>query len=219
MLVVSQAIRGVRQREVRRALVALLVATPLALACESPTRRSGEVADLAKMLSVGTGAVVAEIGAGDGSAAVAFARLVGPDGRVYANELDPRQIARIRSRAGGAVAANVVLVVGSEASANLPDACCDAIFMRGVYHHFANPDAMLASIRKALRPGGRLAVIDFPPTWWLAPWTPRGVPANRHGHGIPVSVLKTELAGAGFVPLATVDAWRQRSFCVVVRKP
>jgi len=71
--------------------------------------------------------------------------------------------------------------VNSATETGLPAGCCDAILLRGVYHHLTEPTAALVSLRRALRPGGRLLVIDFAPVWWLAPWTPKGIPKDRGG--------------------------------------
>ena len=55
------------------------------------------------------------------------------------------------------------MLEGAAAATNLPPACCDAIFMRDVYHHITEPEAFNKSLAASLKPGGRLAVIDFPP--------------------------------------------------------
>lgn len=88
--------------------------------------------------------------------------------------------------------------VNSATETGLPAGCCDAILLRGVYHHLTEPTAALVSLRRALRPGGRLLVIDFAPVWWLAPWTPKGIPKDRGGHGNrPETVLReAEAVGA-----------------------
>jgi SAM-dependent methyltransferase len=58
---------------------------------------------------------------------------------------------------------NVVVLEGAESSTNLPSACCDAIFLRDAYHHLTRPQEFDASLLAALKPGGRLAIMDFPP--------------------------------------------------------
>ena len=65
-------------------------------------------------------------------------------------------------------------MAGAADRTNLPDGACDAIFMRNVYHHFAAPGPMSASLAAALKPGGRLAVVDFRPPGAEAP-----TPADR----------------------------------------
>ena len=57
-----------------------------------------------------------------------------------------------------------MVLEGAEASTNLPSECCDAIFLRDVYHHLTRPDAFDASLLAALKPGGRLAIMDLVPS-------------------------------------------------------
>ena len=89
-----------------------------------------------------------------------------------------------------------------------------------MYHHVTHPSEIDASLYTALKPGGLLAIIDFPPSKALGLIAPvKGVPRNRGGHGIPKQVLIEELTAAGFeVNLIPTD-WPGRSYCVVFRKP
>ena len=183
----------------------------LALLLGSAPARAGraerEVDRLAKLLQIGPGSVVADIGAGKGEQALAIARIVGPGGTVYATELDPalrEHIARAALREG---LANVVVVEALEDGTGLPDGCCDAAYMRGVYHHLTAPASFLTSLHRSLRPGARLAVIDFRPTRWLALWKPKGVPPDRQGHGILPEIVVREAEGAGFEPVTVEEDW------------
>lgn len=88
--------------------------------------------------------------------------------------------------------------------------------MRRVYHHFTEPGRMDASLLASLRPGGRLAVIDFEPRGGGSP--PPGVPANRQGHGVPKSIVVEELTRAGFEHVRT-EAWVDGMFLALFRKP
>jgi ubiquinone/menaquinone biosynthesis C-methylase UbiE len=187
------------------AAAAALLGSPASARAASRFER--EVERLAALLEVGPGSVVADVGAGDGDYALALARRVGPEGRVYATEIDAGLRERIARAAGEAGLANVVVVEARVDASGLPDACCDAAFLRGVYHHLTQPEPTLASLRAALRPGGRLVVIDFRPTRWLALWKPEGVPADRGGHGVPPELVERECAAAGFERLALDEAW------------
>ena len=69
----------------------------------------------------------------------------------------------IKKAAAAANLTNVTVVEGAPAATKLPDECCDAIFVRYVYHHFGDPPAMNASILRSLKPGGRFAVMDAGP--------------------------------------------------------
>jgi SAM-dependent methyltransferase len=84
---------------------------------------------------------------------------VGRSGWVYATEVDPGKLARLRKVAGHHL--NFRVVGGPEVDLGLPETCCDSIVLRGVYHHVTKPLEIDASLRRSLKPGGRLAVIDF----------------------------------------------------------
>lgn len=221
-------LRAMRNRRSLAAAVTVGLTVVLAWSPRDATAFLGEDAAeetqrIARALDLRPGSVVADVGAGDGSYAIALAAIVGPEGRVFATELDDEALEDVRENVAKKGLTNVTVLKGATASTNLPPGCCDAVLLRDVYHHLTEPTAMDASILAALRPGGRLAVIDFPPSFWLAPWTPDGVPEDRGGHGVPIEVVQRELAAAGFEPVAVEpdwsDGWLLDLFCVVVRKP
>lgn len=182
-----------------------------------------ETARIARALELRPGDVVADVGAGDGSYAIALAAVVGPGGRVLATELDDDALGEIRENVADAQVANVTVLQGAVDATNLPAGCCDAVLMRGVYHHLTAPAAVDASILAALKPGGRFLVVDFPPSFWLSPWTPEGIPADRGGHGIATDVLVREVEAAGFAKLRVEEDWPTGLFtdlyAVVFAKP
>jgi 3-mercaptopyruvate sulfurtransferase SseA/ubiquinone/menaquinone biosynthesis C-methylase UbiE len=107
------------------------------------------------------GMIVADIGAGTGLFTRLFAREVGPTGKVYAVDIAPRFIEHIEKTCEEADLKNVIGVVCTADSAKLRPGSVDLVFICDTYHHFEFPFKTLASIHEALRPGGRVIVIDF----------------------------------------------------------
>lgn len=178
-----------------------------------------EAARLWDVLALKPGARVGDIGAGVGNMAVRIASRAGENGRVFAAEVDERRLRKLRLRKDKDKLDNIDVVVASPDDCNLPASLCDALFLRGAYHHLTNPAAMNQSLMRALRPGGTLAVIDFPPRFWLKPCTPKGIPKDRGGHGIPRALAERELEKAGFEPVRVIAEWDGDRYCIVVQKP
>ena len=201
--------------------IAILLAVPVVATAWWWRQASTSAADkLATLLDWRPGQTIAEIGAGKGRMSIAAAGRVGPSGRVFSTELNAKRLAEIQTAVARRRLTNVTAILGAESSTNLPPACCDSIFMRDVYHHFRRPAEMDGSLFQALKPGGRLAVIDFRPGTLLSLFSPvNGVPRNRGGHGIPKDVLIEELTAAGFLVDAAPRDWPGYGYCVVLHKP
>ncbi len=185
----------------------LLLALTLA-ALAAPVRADDEAARLAKALALEPGSVVADIGAGAGELAFALAQTVGPSGRVYATELDSDRLEELREKA--ASVSNVTVVEAQVTATGLPDDCCDAIYMRDVYHHLTDPAALNRDVARSLRPGGTFVVIDFRPGGLLRLFKVEGVSESRKGHGIAPADAERELGEAGFERVKLVDPWLDR---------
>ncbi|HUI00315.1 MAG TPA: class I SAM-dependent methyltransferase [Nitrososphaerales archaeon] len=111
---------------------------------------------------VASGMRVADLGAGYGYYSFAAAKLVGPEGKVYAVEPDPKRAAEIRRRAGEAGASNVVVVVaGAEDMGEIPDREVDRAISMASFHHFADPAKALAEVSRVVRPGGEVYIRDL----------------------------------------------------------
>jgi ubiquinone/menaquinone biosynthesis C-methylase UbiE len=179
-----------------------------------------EIDHLAQILQLKPGSLVADVGAGSGELSIAIAQHVEPHGRVYSTEINPELLNKIRNSAQKANVHNVIPVVGKEHDTGLPCRCCDAIFLREVYHHLTDPIAIDHSLYKSMIPGGRLAIIDFEPIPGQP--APPGVPANRRGHGVPKQVVATELTRAGF-DLVETTKWPIspviEHYCMLFTKP
>jgi predicted methyltransferase len=179
-----------------------------------------EVPQLAALLELQPGMTVADVGAGFGASTVVLAKWLGT-GKVFATDIGQRQLRAIRDYVEKESLTNVTVIEGAVAATNLPPACCDAIFMRDVYHHVTAVDAFSQSVLASLKPGGRLAILDFVPQ--PGSKLPDGVAANRGGHGIPTSIVVAEFQAAGFTHVRTVDSWppdqKDGLFLVLFRKP
>jgi ubiquinone/menaquinone biosynthesis C-methylase UbiE len=175
-----------------------------------------EVARLAALMEWKPGTVAADIGAGEGEYTFAAVERVGAAGKVYATEIDAKKLAELRGEVAKRKLRNVIVVESKEADTNLPAGCCDAIFLRRVYHHLTKPAEFDANLVRSLKPGGRLAIIDFAPRAGLDPV--EGVPANREGHGIPQKIVIEELSAAGLQVEKIVNDWPENSYCVLFVK-
>ena len=194
-------------------LVCLLFTFPAALHSQRPAavvrqereQAAREVPLLADVLALKPGMTVADVGSGGGAMSVVLAKWLGTDGRVFATDIRAAQLTEIRDAVKEAGLPNVVVLEGAEASTNLPGACCDAIFLRDVYHHLTRPREFDASLVASLKPGGRLAIMDFPAD--PGSKVPEGVPADRGGHGIPAAIVESEMTTAGLKHVRTLPRW------------
>ena len=114
-----------------------------------------------KALGVRRGAVVADVGAGPGFFTLALARAVGPRGHVYAVDPDPQILDVLRGRLAKAGIRNVSPVLGRGDDPHLPAGACDVVLIVDTYHHFPSGPVFLRRAARALKPGGRLANVDF----------------------------------------------------------
>jgi precorrin-6B methylase 2 len=203
-----------RQRLAPIVLCMLVTFTGLATAQDefaSDARR------LVPAIQLHEGQTVADIGAGGGQLAVELAREVGPSGRVYATELEEGRRRDIREAAKSAGLKNVEVLEAQATSTNLPEQCCDALVMRRVYHHIGNPILMNASMLASLKPGGFLAVIDFPPDSAENAdpnWRDEG-----EQHGVTSATVARELGEAGFEVVTVEKGEGSDRYMVVARRP
>ncbi|HBY60197.1 MAG TPA: SAM-dependent methyltransferase [Solibacterales bacterium] len=158
---------------------------------ERPERVREENPDLAvKLLDIKPGMVLADIGAGVGYYTEKLARLAGPEGKVYATEIQPGMLARLKKRMNAAGLANYEAVLSPRGGTGLPDGSIDLALLVDVYHEFDQPQLMLALIRQALKADGRLVLIEFRKE---DSWIP-----IREEHKMTVTEAKRELEAEGF---------------------
>jgi ubiquinone/menaquinone biosynthesis C-methylase UbiE len=209
------ALKIIKKKWLLLALTCVATAT-LALALRTAASASDEVPKLAVLMNWKAGTVVADIGAGDGSYAFASVEHVGATGKVFATEIEGEKLKALRAEVKKRDLQNVTVVESGDAETNLPASCCDAIFLRRVYHHLTKPVEFDASLIRSLKPGGKLAIIDFPPHPEYG--KVKGVPKDREDHGIQQKILIDELTTAGFRVEKIVDDWPTMDYCVLFVK-
>lgn len=169
-----------------------------------------EAPDLAlDALDLQPGAVVADIGAGSGYITARLARRVGPTGRVYAEDIQPQMIGLLKGRLTREKIENVVPVLGTVDDPRLPADSIDLILLVDVYHEFAKPVEMLAAMRAALKPGGRLVLLEYRKEDPSVP--------IRLEHKMSVAEAKLEVESAGFT-LTKVDDRLPRQHILIFTK-
>jgi ubiquinone/menaquinone biosynthesis C-methylase UbiE len=193
----------------------LLLAIAVLVSALAPVRAESEAEQIINLLGLRPGMALADVGAGDGDLTIDLARRLGPTTTVYATELR-KELESLQRAVGGAELQNVRVLEAGFDQTNLPSNCCDAILVRRVYHHFQKPALNNRSAFQSLRPGGRLAIIDFEPKkhWEV----PKGV-RNRGGHGVARDAVIRELKASGFELVRVVEDWPEDMYAVLFRKP
>jgi ubiquinone/menaquinone biosynthesis C-methylase UbiE len=170
------------------------------------TRAGWQRPDLViEALALEPGDQVADIGAGEGWFSFYLADAVGPDGRVYAVDVDPAAVRAVEDEARERGYTNVVAVLAKPEDPLLPDRAIDLAFFCNSYHHIENRGPYLERLRGDLAPGARVAVIDVKESGIATLFVPAG-------HGTPVPVMRTELAAARYPHRESHDFLPVQSF-------
>jgi arsenite methyltransferase len=140
-------------------------------------------------LQIRPGDRIADIGSGSGYFVFALAKAVGPEGKVYAVDVDPAMNDLVAERAKKERTANVEVILAKPDDPILPSAEVDLIFSSNTYHHIDNRISYLANVRKYLRPNGRIAVIEFDRRGWFQ---------GMWKHYTPSEFIKREMEQAGY---------------------
>jgi precorrin-6B methylase 2 len=152
------------------------------------------VADIFDAMAVHPGAVVADVGAGGGFLTVRLARAVGPTGRVLAVDVSAGELERLRSRIAREGLTNVETVKGDADNPHLPSASLDAAVIVNAYHEMREYPSMLRQIRSALKPTGRLVIVE--------PISEKHLPQSRAEqtavHEIAARFVEQEARESGF---------------------
>ena len=180
---------------------------------ERREREQEEEPDVAlDALKIPKGASVADIGAGSGYITERLAARVGATGRVFANDVQPQMLEILSRRLAMKQITNVTLVQGTVDDPKLAPASVDLELMVDVYHELSRPQVMLRHLREALRPGGRLVLLEYRKEDPTVPIKPE--------HKMSVAEAKLEVEAEGFT-LAKVDEAlpRQHILIFTVKTP
>lgn len=153
-------------------------------ATEAERDRVDEVGQVAKLLGVAPGMAVADIGAGSGYYVVRLAKRVGPEGRVFAEDVTPVYLAGLERRLKTEKVANVTVIRGEPHDPRLPAGSVDVAVLVHMYHEIAQPFGLLHNLAGAMKPGGRVGIVDLD-----------NIPSR---HGTPPKLLRCELSAAGY---------------------
>jgi ubiquinone/menaquinone biosynthesis C-methylase UbiE len=148
------------------------------------------------ILKIPKGATVADVGAGSGYMTAKLSSRVGPMGRVYATDIQPEMLRLTSERLSAKHMTNVTLVQGDVDDPHLPGSALDLELLVDVYHELSEPQAMLRHLREALKPGGRLVLLEYRKEDPSIPIRPE--------HKMSVAEAKLEVEAEGFA-LSKVD--------------
>lgn len=124
--------------------------------------------EVLKQLRVSEGQAVADLGSGGGYFTLVFASKTGAAGRVYAVDVEKKYLDFIKRQAKRAGLGNIVLVLADKGEADLPKAGLDLIFARNVFHHLPEPPDYCARLKKYLKPGGKVAIVEHKKKGFIA---------------------------------------------------
>ena len=140
-------------------------------------------------LQIRPGDRIADIGSGSGYFVFPLAKAVGPDGKVYAVDVDPAMNDLVTERAKKEATANVEVILAKPDDPILPSVGVDLIFSSNTYHHIDNRISYLAKLQKYLRPNGRIAIVEFDRRGWFQ---------GMWKHYTPSEFIKREMEQAGY---------------------
>ena len=165
---------------------------------ERREREEEEEPDLAiRLLRLQRGATIADIGAGSGYMTLRLARAVGANGKVYASDIQQGMLDLLQQNLAKAKVRNVVPILGAPDDPKLPAAAIDLAIMVDVYHELSQPQRVLQRIKEALKPGGRLVLLEYRAEDPNVPIRPE--------HKMTKAQVKLELESEGFKQLRVYD--------------
>ena len=210
VLAISVAVLAQQRHPVSGRLIAPVMGVGGAEWLERPERESEEAPSIAiQALKIQPGQVVADIGAGSGYYTVRLAREVGPTGKVYGTDIQPGMLDLLLRNVARAKLDNVVPVLGTPDDPKLPPGSLDLALMVDVYHELGAPQAFIRKLRLALKPSGRLVLLEFRKEDPRVPIRPE--------HKMSVAEVRQELEPEGFTLSAVLDVLPWQHILVLTR--
>jgi SAM-dependent methyltransferase len=186
---------------------------------QSSTNRGDALKALCQRLSIGPGAVIADVGCGDGPDTMVFAAIVGETGTVLAQEIDTAKLKKVVETATKRGLGQVVPVLGQSDDPRLPNGFADLIYMNRVFHHFSRPQAMLERLWHDLKPGGYLVIVDQQ-KGPLTDWTPMEGREKQHHWTSETTVVRLAREAGFLFHDALEEVWHEKPpFVLAFRKP
>jgi ubiquinone/menaquinone biosynthesis C-methylase UbiE len=167
----------------------------------SARSRSDEVLE---RLHIREGQAIADIGSGGGYFTLAFAGRAGKTGRVYAVDVKKKYLDFIRRQSEQAGLSNIVFVLAGEGGMNLPEAGLDLVFARNVFHHLSDPADYFADLKKYLKPGGKVAIIEHGKKGFGF--------VSLFGHHTSREAIVRDMETAGYLPTESFDLLPDQTF-------
>jgi len=162
--------------------------------------------DVVAALGIQPGSQVADLGSGSGYFTLHLARAVGPEGRVYAVDVDEEMNEYLRERLADEGVENVEVVLGEYADPKLPDGEIDLVFTSNTYHHIEERPDYFRNLKRDLAPGGRVAVIEFDGS--------KGLFVRLMGHSTGKQLILSEMQQAGYSVSEDLSLLERQSFIV-----
>ncbi len=158
-------------------------------------------------IGVKEGMIIGEAGAGDGYFTYHLAKRVGPDGHIYANDIDKSALEDLQDGAGTLDLENITTIHAEENDPGFPEESLDMVVMMRAYHHFNNPDLWMKNVQESMKPGAQLVIIDVA-TSRYEPW---------EGHFMSREEIENEMSDTNF-ELVRVETFLPRDNIYVYRQ-
>jgi len=158
------------------------------------------------LLGLKSGGVAADVGCGDGFYTIPLARVLGPSGKVYAEDISDEQLAKLKQNVADEGLTNVEIIKGKPDDPGLPQGAVDAVLIVNAYHEMTAHETILGQVSSALKPGGILVLME---SMWNDHES-RSREQQVKSHELAPAVARPEVEKAGFEIVALHDPFIER---------